>query len=624
MNAILSRLRPPDRSASRWMVPAILVILLYLVPQLGGGASFRMGEYEAILSFVIIGVALNIAMGYAGQYILGITAVFAVGAYAAALAAEHHPAGVGLVVMSLIGAIVGAAGGLVIGLPALRVGGFYLALVSLFAALAIPAVAQQLAFVGGNTGIPLYAVTGFAPKITGEVLYLVILTVVLLVTLFSWALVHSRVGRRFIALHTSEQLASSIGVTGYRTKLSAILIASVLAGGAGGIYVYTQQFFGPGSSSVNLAVLLLAGLVIGGAGTISGPLVGGVLILGLNEFLTGFQTYSDIIFGALLLAFAIFMPNGLIARIDALSTRLGIRRPPSGSSVAGRGPGETDPPEVRARVASLPAWPPVIGADGNSPLVIEGARRAFGGVTALADLDLTIERGKIHGLIGSNGSGKTTLLNLISGFYAMDAGQIRVGATRLDTRPAYVVARTGIARTFQSPKLMLRENALDNVIPAVELRVRCLGAESVLRLPRGARVNRESRSEALEVLESLGLHRIIDQPASELPHGTRRLVELARAIAMRPSFILLDEPAAGLSPAELELLFSAVENLARSGVGILLIEHNVPMVLGVADQVTVLHQGKRLFLGTPAELRSNTEVASAFLGIDNEPLEASS
>ena len=192
-----------------------------------------MGEYEEVLSFLVIAVALNIAMGYGGQYILGITAVFAVGAYGAILAAKYHPHGIGLFAMCIIGGVVGAVGGLIIGLPALRVGGFYLALVSLFAALAIPTVAQQWGLVGADTGIPLYAVAGFAPQISGEELYIIVVTLVLLATLFSWALVHSRVGHRFVALHTSQQLATSIGIRAYRTQLLAILISSIHGGHRG-------------------------------------------------------------------------------------------------------------------------------------------------------------------------------------------------------------------------------------------------------------------------------------------------------------------------------------------------------------------------------------------------------
>jgi branched-chain amino acid transport system permease protein len=651
MSAIAARLGLGDRSSMRWAVPLLLIVLLYVLPQLFGGGSFRLGEYEEVLSFLVIAVALNIAMGYGGQYILGITAVFAVGAYAAVLAAKYHPHGIGLLAMCVIGAIAGGIGGLIVGLPALRVGGFYLALVSLFAALAIPTVATEWSFVGGDTGIPLYAVLGFAPEINGEELYVIVVTLVLLATLFSWALVHSRIGHRFVALETSEQLASSIGISAYRTKLVAILISSTMAGLAGGIYVYSQQFFAPGSSSVSFAILLLAGLVIGGTGTITGPLIGSAIILGINQFFTSFQNYNGIVFGVLLLLFAVFLPDGLMARIEVVSERLGIRPPAAGGPVRRRGPaasanapepgtadgapadaalataggaaGTLDSRSVAAAIAALPPWPPIIGAQDDSPLIIEGALRRFGGVTALADLDLTVERGTIHGLIGSNGSGKTTLLNLISGFYSLDAGQIRIGGNRIDTAPAHAVARAGIARTFQAPKLMLRDTPVDNVIPAVELRVRCLGAESLLRLPRGIAANRRAREESLEILEALGLHRVLGQPASTLPHGTRRMVELARAIALRPSFVLLDEPAAGLSHAELDLLTAVIDHLARCGVGVLLIEHNVPMVLSIASQITALHQGKLLFRGTPDELRADTGVASAFLGID-EPLEASS
>ena len=644
MSELASRLGFGGRTWLRWAIPAALIIVLYIVPQLGGSSQFRLGEYEEVLSFLVIAVALNIAMGYGGQYILGITAVFAVGAYGAILATKYHPQGIGLLAMCMIGAVIGGVGGMIIGLPALRVGGFYLALVSLFAALAIPTVAQKWAFVGADTGIPLYAVLGYSPKLSGELLYVIVVSLVLLATLFSWALVHSRVGHRFVALHTSEQLATSIGITAYRTKLLAIGISSVLAGAAGGIYVYTQQFFAPGSSSVNFAVLLLAGMVIGGGGSITGPLIGGAIILGINQFFTSLQQYNGIVFGVLLLLFAIFLPNGLLARLNVLGERLGINLPRGFGVPGGRAPTAAATGGAAAAVAALaapvngsgpgtglaaqparqlPAWPPVIGAGDSGALVVEGARRAFGGVTAVDNVDLTVKRGQIHGLIGSNGSGKTTLLNLISRFYSLDAGQIRIGSVRLDDKPPHAVARAGIARTFQSPKLMLRETALENVIPAVELRVRCLGLESVLRLPRGIRVNRQARAEALEILETLGLHHVLAQEASSLPHGTRRLVELARAIALRPSFVLLDEPAAGLSPVELELLAEVCQNLARSGVGVLLIEHNVPMVLSIADTVTCLHQGKTLFQGTPEELRANTSVASVFLGLD-EPLETPS
>ncbi len=634
ITSIVNRLPGAKSPALRWVASIVLIALLYLVPQIGGGANFRLGQYEEILSFLLVGIALNLAMGYGGQFLIGITAVFTLGGYGAVLVAKHHPSGVGLIVMMIIGGIVGAAGGMVIGLPSLRVAGFYLGLVSLFAALVIPTVATHWNYAGADTGIPLYAVAGFKPQLDGDELYIVCVSLVLLATLFCWAIVHSRIGNRFAALRTSEELSTSIGITGYRTKLLAIFVSSTMAGAAGGMYVYTQQFFAPGSTTATLSILLLAALVIGGAATISGPLIGGAIVLGLNQFLP-FKSWTGIIFGLILLVFAVFLPAGIVAQLKAYG--FGSGQPPRGGptepgdprldelAVAGGARAAARRAPIRGDTqagANLPQWTPIVGAGNSEPLTIEGARRSFGGVVAVNDVDLVVERGTVHGLIGSNGSGKTTLLNLISGFYSLDAGSIRIGDFHLEQHAAYNVARLGIARTFQSPKLILGASSLGNVVPAAELHIRCSGPESMLRLPRGIRTNRRARDESIAVLEAIGLGHVVHETADSLPHGTRRLVELARVIAMRPSFVLLDEPAAGLSPAELDLLFVIIKHLATCGVGVLLIEHNVPMVLGIADQMTVLHQGSRLFQGTPEQLRSDQDVASAFLGIDDEVLRA--
>jgi branched-chain amino acid transport system permease protein len=588
-----------------------LVLLLYLVPQIGGDKAFQLGEYEEVLSFLMVAVALNLAVGYAGQYLLGITAVFACGAYAAALVAKHHPAGVGLVAMCLIGLCVGAVGGLIIGLPSLRIGGFYLALVSLFATLAVPQVAQQWSFTGGEAGIPLFEVPGFQPELTGEKLYLIIATATVLLTLLSWAIVHSRVGHRLVLLGTSEQLAEMLGVSTFRTKLLTILISSSIAGAAGGVYVYSQQFFAPTSTSSGLAILLIAAIVIGGMGTITGPLVGGAIVLGINQFFTAFQAYNGFVFGALLLVFAIFLPDGLLERVRTGGSWFTSRY------IAAPGPPRVAPRDpARPPVRSWESWRP---DDRAGSVEVMGARRSFGGVIAVDDVDLTLYAGTVHGLIGSNGSGKTTLLNLICGFYRLDSGVVRIDGAVMRAQP-HVATRRGIARTFQTPKLVPQASVLANVVPAAELRIPVSGPESVLRLPRGLRADREARHRAMAALEFLGLHELVDEPAARLPHGTRRMVELARAVAMTPKFLLLDEPAAGLSEAELELLVGTIRQLTDLGVGVLLIEHNVPTVLEIAQEVTVLHQGSRIFHGTPADFITDTGVAEAFLGVDFKDL----
>lgn len=586
------------------------IVLFYLAPQLLGDSAFKMGQYEVILCFIVVAVALNLAMGYAGQYLMGITAVFACGGYGAAIVAQHHPAHVGLLAMCVISVVFAAATGMIIGLPALRIGGFYLAIVSLFAAVAVPTLAVQWQYVGANSGIALFLVPGFAPTLAGEGLYLMFVSLVLASTFFCWAIVNSRVGHRFAVLETSDQLAAAVGVSGYRTKLLVILTSSALAGLAGGMYVYSQQFIAPSSTSVSLAILLVASVVIGGMGTLSGPIVGGIIVLGINQFLTSFQQYNGFVFGGSLLLFAVFLPHGLIPRLRSRRARAAELLP-----VEDVVPDEAAPAKHGVDQDGMDA---PVSVEGE--LIVHQATRSFGGIAALDHVDVTVKRGTIHGLIGSNGSGKTTLLNLICGFYSLDEGDVMIDGDDLSSRP-YRVTRSRVARTFQTPKLMLKATALANVIPAAELRIRCTGIESVLRLPRGRRASRKARERAMAALDEVGLASIADELAGSLPHGTRRLVELARAIAMEPHYLLLDEPAAGLSVRELDQLVVNVLGLAQAGVGVLLIEHNVPTVLEIAQEVTVLHQGKCIFSGSPSELVADAEVANAFLGVDLEQLE---
>jgi ABC-type branched-subunit amino acid transport system ATPase component len=319
-------------------------------------------------------------------------------------------------------------------------------------------------------------------------------------------------------------------------------------------------------------------------------------VLSLNQFLS-LQRYTGYVFGGLLLVFVLFAPRGLVPTVGKLRHRDNTGRSaasaPAGEQVTST-PGRTS---ARADV-----------------LRIIDARRQFGGVKAVDGVSVAVQRGTLTGLIGSNGSGKTTLLNLISGFYRLDRGSVETDQTVLSSKPPYLRARSGVSRTFQTPKLMERESVLVNVMVGADMAVPCSAVSSVLRLPGGRRARRAAESASLAALDRLGLGDAAARAVGELPHGTRRLVELARAIATQPSFLLVDEPAAGLSEAELQHLSLSLAELAGSGIGVLLIEHNVPMVLGLASQVTALHQGGILFQGTPEELRADQDVASAFLG----------
>jgi ABC-type branched-subunit amino acid transport system ATPase component len=211
------------------------------------------------------------------------------------------------------------------------------------------------------------------------------------------------------------------------------------------------------------------------------------------------------------------------------------------------------------------------------------------------------------------------MLNLISGYYRLDNGHVRLGDQRIDGLAPHKIARSGIARTFQTPKLIAEATVLGNLLPAIDSTSRHLDFASVMRLPGGLRWERSARVIALEALETVGIGGWQGHLCDEIPHGTRRLVEVARALVLRPRFVLLDEPAAGLSPVELKLLAIAIQRLAEDGTGVLLIEHNIPFVLELATEVTVLHQGKRLASGSPAVLYDE-KISSVFLGEDAHAL----
>jgi branched-chain amino acid transport system permease protein len=346
----------------------------------------------------------------------------------------------------------------------------------------------------------------------------------------------------------------------------------------------------------------------------------------LSEFLGGLNKYQGVIFGLALIAVISAVPEGLVGA--------GLWRKAAGLWFRGRSSSDTEPevlpdaaldavpvPAAASMPAPVGAAVPVgvagVGVDGvgvGSGLVVRGAQRRFGGVLAVDDVDLTVRPGSIHALIGPNGSGKTTLLNLISGFYRLERGVIEVDGERVDGHGPAFVARHGVARSFQTPKLLTDRDVHYNVIVAADFSTRASGFESVFRLPRGRRARRQADELAADCLAQVGLSEYAAVIASKVPHGMQRLIEVARGIALGPKFFLLDEPAAGLSPHEVEIMKSVVRALAHSGVGVLLVEHNLPLVLDLADEITVLHRGQRLAHGTPDEVAANDEVARVYLG----------
>jgi ABC-type branched-subunit amino acid transport system ATPase component len=297
----------------------------------------------------------------------------------------------------------------------------------------------------------------------------------------------------------------------------------------------------------------------------------------------------------LLLVIVLVMPGGIAALLDFRN-----RRPlASNRAIVPRPAALADTLRKRA---------------GDKPLSLRGITLSFGNVRAIDNLDLDVQPGEIHGLIGPNGSGKTTTLNVISGYYVAKAGTIRLGESTLPQGLPTLRARHGIARTFQTPRVIGEASVLQNVMIGGTIEGQASFVEALLALPRNRRDERMLTKKARALLGVVGLEALADVRADRLQHSELRFIEIARALMLEPDFLLLDEPAAGLSGDEIERLAALIIAISRRGTGMLLVEHHADLIFDICDQVTVLNLGRTLAAGTPAEIRIHKEVVSAYLG----------
>jgi ABC-type branched-subunit amino acid transport system ATPase component/ABC-type branched-subunit amino acid transport system permease subunit len=592
-----------------------LLCVVCVVPLISGD-TYLVYISSLTAVYALAAVGLNIVHGFSGQISLGHGSLVAIGAYVTAILTVNHGWSVLATLVPAVLAVVVAAA--VMSLPSLRLSRWYLAVITMAFALAIGGVinSDQSLTGGGNGlfGIPGLSLFGHVVGATG--MYLVLLALVAIALVCSRNLRRSPRGLAMIAVRDSELVAQSVAVSVSKTKVWAFAISGIPVGLAGVLWASMGGVVSPGQFDISYSVLLFLIVLIGGDGRIVGPVLGAIMMQLLPQILTSFEQYQLIVYAALLLTVAILAPEGLV----------GI-----GTSLAGRLQSSFGPWLQTHRFAGLvrhASQREALTPDGAVDLVgstaeasdgasvsIEELSRSFGGVRALNEVSMSVPPGSAVGLIGPNGSGKTTLLNLISGLYPPSEGRVVFDGEVLNGKRPAERAALGIARTFQTPRLLDREDVLSNVIlGASRLRRRSV-LPWLVRLPSVRREEALYEQRAIEWLTRFGIADLSRQVAGDLSHGDKRLVELVRAMMSKPRLLLLDEPSSGLGAAEVTRLRDAILALSATGLTIVLVEHHIGLVRAIASEIGILDQGVMIANGPALDVLNDRAVVNAYLGI---------
>jgi ABC-type branched-subunit amino acid transport system ATPase component/ABC-type branched-subunit amino acid transport system permease subunit len=562
-----------------------------------------------VVVLALVGVSLVILTGFAGQVSLGQFAFVELGAL---VAGRMYQLGYPLWMSLLYALAAGGVAALVVGIPALRVRGLYLAVTTLAFAVAANSWLTQQHWLVNDTSEQLPRPQWFGVNWSSELrFYWLCLGALVLVGLAVARLRATGIGRTLLAVRDNEIAAASHGLSPRRAKLNAFVLAGVIASGAGMLYgCLLGGYADPNIFLPQESLALVAFVVLGGITTVTGAVVGAMFVYGLAYVLDPYFTGSGVdpaflLSSVGLLAVILVFPGGLtdpFARLrDVVARRLA--GPPPAYDGATRPTLDAHPREDAPTIEAA--------IDCNDIAV------HFGGNTVLDRVGIRAARGEIVGLVGPNGAGKTTLFDVLSGQLRADTGRVRLGGTDITTLRPEQRATLGLARTFQQARLYPGLTVRECVAVALECTDRSEVVPSLLALPPSWTAERAKRNRADELVELMGLGKYADSLVAELSTGTRRLVEIATAIALEPRVVLLDEPTAGVAQREVEAFASVLVDVrAHLDATIVLIEHDLPLVTSVVDRMYVLAAGNVIAEGTPKKVSADPAVIAAYLGTD--------